>query len=106
MRQIEEGVLLVAPTLLLTEVAAAIARRTGDEVLATAAVAQLQRFPLLQLESLDENLAIAAASLAGTLRLRGADAVYAAVADQFSAPLISWDNEQITRAGARRPSDA
>lgn len=102
-RQIEAEVFLVGPTLLLVEVAAAIARRTGDQVLAAAALAQLGLFPLLRLHSVDEDLAAAAAALAGTLRLRGADAVYGALARHLDVPLVTWDNEQIARAGAVRP---
>jgi predicted nucleic acid-binding protein len=105
-RQIGEVTFLVGPALLLPEVAAAIARRTGDATLAAAAIAHLRRFPLLRLEPLDEDLATHAAALASSLRLRGADAVYAAVARQLGIPLVSWDGEQVTRAGAVRPSEA
>ncbi len=105
-RQIGEGKFLVGPALLLPEVAAAVTRRTGDPMLAGAAVAHLHRFPLLRLEPLDEDLATHAAALASSLRLRGADAIYAAVARQLGVPLVSWDGEQITRAGAVRPSEA
>jgi predicted nucleic acid-binding protein len=42
-----------------------------------------------------------ATALATSLRLRGADAVYVAVADRLSIPLVTWDPEQLTRAGSR-----
>jgi predicted nucleic acid-binding protein len=104
-RQIDAATFLVGPTLLLVEVAAAIARRTGDAALAAAIVEQLEQFPPLRLEPLDDALAAVAVSLAGSLGLRGADAVYVAVARQLGAPLVSWDEEQIRRAGAVRPTD-
>src|SRR5581483_509543 len=37
--------------------------------------------------------------------LRGADALYVAAAEAFAAPLLSWDRELITRAGAITPQD-
>ena len=43
---------------------------------------------------LDQTLAQRAAEIAIENRLRGADAVYAAVAEDFDAVLISWDEEK------------
>ncbi len=47
--------------------------------------------------SLDGNLARASADSATRNRLRGADAVYAAVAVQFGCDLVSLDGEHLTR---------
>jgi predicted nucleic acid-binding protein len=47
--------------------------------------------------SLDLSLAIRAAEIAIENRLRGADAVYAAVAENFDAVLVSWDEEMLER---------
>ena len=44
-------------------------------------------------------VARAAATLAGQLRVRGADAVYLAVAAALRLPLVTWDAEQRERAG-------
>jgi predicted nucleic acid-binding protein len=99
--QMLEGSLLVAPVLLSVEIGGAIARRTGDTELGHRAVAQLQRMSSLRLVSIDRRLGQHATELAINLRLRGADAVYVAVADQLSLPLISWDVEQRERASAR-----
>lgn len=46
-------------------------------------------------------VSVLVSELAIDLRLRGADAVYVAVADQLSLPLVSWDVEQRERAAAR-----
>jgi len=47
------------------------------------------------------ELARATARLAASHRLRGADAVYLAVADLTKATLVSWDREMLERgAGA------
>ncbi len=52
--------------------------------------------PLLLVHASDE-LAEAAGAIAATHRLRGADAVYVALAAHLNAPLITWDQEQIER---------
>lgn len=49
---------------------------------------------------------LTAAESVGTFQfLRGADALYAAVAQQSQSLLISWDNEHLQRAGAITPTD-
>ena len=98
MRHVADGRLLIAPTLLLAEVAGAVARRTGKARLARRAVAAVLRLPALRLVPLDEALASAAANLAGQLRVRGADAVYIAAAAALRVPLATWDLEQRERA--------
>jgi predicted nucleic acid-binding protein len=88
----------VCPTLVLAEIAGAVARRTGDAHTANEAVAAIERIPALRLLSLDPRLAKTAARLAADYALRGADAVYVAVASELSLPLITFDDEQLTRA--------
>ena len=100
-RQIAGGGLLIAPALLLAEVAAAISRRTGAPALAHQAVRDMQRLPMLRLVSVDQRLARQAAKLAADLGLRGADAVYVAAAQQLKVALITWDKEQQERAATR-----
>ena len=97
-QHIADGGLLIAPTLLLVEVAGAVARRTGKPRLAQQAVAAVSSFPRLRLVPLDEILARAAARLAGRFRVRGADAIYIAAAAALRVPLATWDLEQRERA--------
>jgi predicted nucleic acid-binding protein len=58
---------------------------------------------------LDESLADRAADLAATARLRGADAVYAAVAQQYGTVLVTLDRQQLERlppvVKTARPAD-
>ncbi len=98
--QSEQGGLLIAPVLVLAEIAGAISRRTGQPELAEAAVAQVQRLPGLRLVPLDANLAKLAAGLAGRHSLRGADAVYVAAAQRLQVPLVTLDDEQLRRGRA------
>ncbi len=93
-----EAIPLIAPALLLPEVAAAIGRGTGDSVLAKRFASALARLPHLVLVLLDTKLAQQAADVAARHHLRGADAVYVAVAVRFGSALLTLDREQHKRA--------
>ena len=84
---------------MLAEVSGAIARRTNDRQLGSQIIQQIRQLPTLQLIAVDDSLGQFSAQLASELRLRGADAIYVATASQLQLPLISWDREQIGRAG-------
>jgi predicted nucleic acid-binding protein len=102
-----EGVF--CPTLVLTECAAAIARQTNLPDQAQRVLSHIEAFPNMSLISLDLDLARRAAQIAISQRLRGADAVYVAVAESFEATLITWDSEMVSRsapvASALTPAD-
>jgi predicted nucleic acid-binding protein len=87
----------VSPSLLLTEVAGAISRRTTAP-LGHQAIQQLQLLPGLRLIEMDHTLIKEAAALAADLGLRGADSVYVAVARQLGLPLLTFDADQKERA--------
>jgi predicted nucleic acid-binding protein len=97
-RIVREGIVIAAPGLLLAEVAGAVARRTNDPGLGHWALEHVLSTPDLRLVHSDPTLSMAAARLAADRRVRGADALYIAVAQQLNIPLISWDREQIDRA--------
>ena len=99
-RRIEEVGLLVAPILVIAEVAGAVSRVTRSPAVAHRGVATIRRLSAVRLLSVESRLGERAASLAADLRLRGADAVYVAMAERLRVPLITWDAEQ--RAGASR----
>ncbi|MFQ6101884.1 MAG: PIN domain-containing protein [Anaerolineae bacterium] len=100
---------LFSPTLLLVEVAAAVARALGDAGRAVELMETLRDWSNQVLVPLDEALADQAARLAAAARLRGADAVYAAVAQQYSTTLVTLDRQQLERLSpvvkTARPSD-
>jgi len=96
----QDGGQRVAPALMPAEVVGAISRRTGKPELATRALNHLLKLPGLRLVPLDRRLGKTAAQLAASAGLRGADAVYAALAQHLSIPLITWDDEIGQRAGA------
>jgi predicted nucleic acid-binding protein len=100
----ERATPIAVPTLLLPEVAAAIGRGRGDETLARAFASELGRLPHLVWVPLDRTLAEQAVHVAARHRLRGSDAVYAAVALRFGSTLVTLDREQGERVGVVLPS--
>jgi predicted nucleic acid-binding protein len=90
----------VDPVLLLAEVVGAISRRTTEPRLGQAALQMLLRLPALRIVSVERRLGMNAAQLAADLGLRGADAVYVALAQQLKVPLVTWDQEQLDRTGS------
>lgn len=96
-----ENTLLIAPSLLLPEVAGAIARRTGDSQLAQRTLDLLARLPGLRLIEMERSLVESASTLAAQLALRGSDALYVAVAEYLHLPLCTLDQEQLRRAAYR-----
>jgi len=99
-RIVERGEDVVLPNLALAEIGGAIARRTGDAALAADALALLRRQPLLTIHALDDSLGEAAARLAIDARLRGADAVYVALAARLDATLVTLDREMMQRGAS------
>lgn len=93
----QQHVPLFCPTLLLVEIAAAIARALGDAERAVALAGAIRSWPGQTLVPLDEALASRAAALAATAQLRGGDAVYAAVAQQYGTTLVTLDRQQLER---------
>ena len=97
-QHVEAGGLLAGPTMLLAEVAGAIARRTGVPDLGIEAAETILHTPGLRLVTLDLVGGHAAARSAARFRLRGADAIYAEVARALGVPVITWDREIHDRA--------
>ena len=91
------GAKVFCPTLVLVECGAAVARPTGDLLLSEKLVNLIKNFPGMKQVPLDRPLALRAAEIAIRNRLRGADAVYAAVAEEYGAVLVSWDEEMLER---------
>lgn len=95
--RLAEGEALALPEFGLPEVAGAVARRTGRSALAVRAVRRVLSTPHLTLVAIDAATYRLATLLAAGRRLRGADAVYAAVASQLGAMLVTLDAEMLER---------
>ena len=93
----QKAIDIFCPTLVLAECAAAMARQSRKPYASVRIVNQIETYPNLQLVALDTALARQAALIARTLRLRGADAVYVAVAQATQSALVTWDTEVLQR---------
>lgn len=91
---------VIVPTLLLPEIASAVARASDDPAGALQYASATAALAHLTLVSLTSVTARQAAELAATYRLRGADAVYVAVARRYGTTLVTRDEEQRSRASA------
>jgi predicted nucleic acid-binding protein len=91
---------IIVPLLVLAEVAGTVSRTRRDPLSGRLAADTLIAIPGIQLIPLDEPLAHAATMIAADRALRGADAVYVAVAQRYGTTLVSLDREQRERAGA------
>jgi predicted nucleic acid-binding protein len=98
---------IVAPVILLAEVAAALGRGLGDAALAREAVLLLRGRHLVELFPVTEALAARAAEIAAEEKIRGCDALYVALARQLEMELVTEDRQQLERGAAiiatRRP---
>ena len=92
-----------SPTLLLAEVAAAVARNKNDTAQGVAVAQAVRGLPGQVWVPLDDALAEVAVRLAAELRLRGADAVYAAVVKRYGTTLVTWDRQQLERLRTALP---
>ena len=97
---------VIVPALLVPEVAVAVARATDDSEGAARFAGAVASLPHLTLVSLTPTVAREAADLAAIHRLRGADAVYVAVARRYGTTLVSRDDEQRDRGAAAVHCDA
>ncbi|NOH01485.1 MAG: type II toxin-antitoxin system VapC family toxin [Chloroflexi bacterium] len=88
---------VIVPVIVLTEVAAAISRRQNDFELAMQLARSIEALPNINFVPIDESLADLSSEVAATRRLRGSDAVYAAVSLRFGTELITLDREQLER---------
>ncbi|MDO8341485.1 MAG: PIN domain-containing protein, partial [Candidatus Woesebacteria bacterium] len=86
------------PLLVWAEIAGAVARRTGDTDRGIKVSELIAAKIWVRGVPLDASLASESMRLAAKLRLRGADAVYVALAATSREPLITLDAEMLERA--------
>lgn len=89
---------LNAPVIVLTEVAAALSRGKNEPSRAEDVVQLLRDSDAISLFPISQTLAEQAASIAITCRIRGCDAIYVALARQLDQPLITFDEQQLSRS--------
>ena len=92
--------LVVAPVILVAEVAAALGRGLGDSELADHAVSILLARRWVELFPVTQALATRAAKVAAEQKIRGCDAIYVALAQQLGMGLVTLDGDQLDRGAA------
>ena len=94
----DAGAKIIVPLLLPAELAGAIARITGSDAAAQRALMVLQSYSWLRVCLADTAFVERTARLAARHALRGADAFYLALAAEQRCPLVTLDEELISRA--------
>jgi len=93
----DRPILIVLPTLVQPEITGAVRRLAGDSHIARRALEVLDPLPNMNLVPLERRLAAEAAHLAAEFGMKGADAVYVAVARLFDTTLVTLDLQQRER---------
>jgi predicted nucleic acid-binding protein len=93
----ENSIPIIVPVLVLPEIAAAIARKQGNSAFALQLVKEIKSLPGITFIDVDESITNLATDIAANNRLRGSDAIYAAVTLRFGTELITLDKEQLDR---------
>lgn len=96
-QHLNSGGLLISPVIMAVEIAATVARATQSPVAASQALTQLRLFSQLRLVPLDQILVDDATNIAMNFGLRCADSFYVALAQQLAIPLVTFDQEQLSR---------
>ena len=99
-RFVKERQTATLPLLVWAEIAGAVARRTGDTDRGLKVATMISAQTWVRGVPLDAALANESMRLAAKLRLRGADAIYVALAATYREPLITLDSEMLERARA------
>ena len=97
-RFVKERQIATVPLLVWAEIAGAVARRTGSPDRGLKVAGLIAGKNWVRGVPLDASLASEAMRLAAMLRLRGADAVYVALAATYRETLITLDSEMLERA--------
>jgi predicted nucleic acid-binding protein len=102
---VADGIAVIQPAFGRTEVVCALARRLRDGVQAQQLTHSLMNRMVTSEIAMNTAFLTATENIGSCQFLRGADALYATVAQQSQSPLISWDNEHLQRAGGITPTD-
>ena len=103
-----EGYKMLVPEILIPEVASGLVRATTNAEFSFEFVRALRSLPNFAFIPVDGRLADRAATIIFETKLRGADAIYVAVAFAYGVPLITLDEDQLAKGKklieVRRPT--
>ena len=92
-----QSIPIILPVLVLPEIVSALSRKQGNSESALQLAKEIKSLPNITFITVDESIADLAVEIAANNRLRGSDAIYAAVALRFGTELITLDKEQLDR---------
>lgn len=95
---VERDVGFACPSIVMPEVAGAVARNLGSFGSGRTAATEVTSLSVVSVYPLDSHLAQLSATIAADIRLRGADSTYVALAANLGIPLVTWDQELLERA--------
>lgn len=98
-----QAISVIVPFFVLVEIAGVLGRELRDPIRARLFFEKMHALPTISFVALDEELSLKAAELAADRALRGADALYVAVAQQYACQLVTLDQEMYTRAAVVVP---
>jgi predicted nucleic acid-binding protein len=101
---VTEGIAVIQPSFARIEVACALARRLRNSAQGSQLTQTLMDRIVTTEQPLTQSFLATAEALGTRQFLRGADALYAAVAELSQSPLVSWDKEHLQRAGGITPA--
>ncbi len=104
-RLVTAGIAVIQPAFGRTEVACALARRLRDGAQGQHLTHSLMNRMVTSEIAMNTAFLTTAENIGTSQFLRGADALYAAAAQQSQSQLISWDDEHLKRAGGITPTD-
>ena len=103
-----EGYKMLVPEILIPEVASGLVRATADAEFSFEFIRAIRSLPNFAFVPVDGRLADRAVTIILETKLRGADAIYVAVAFEYGIPLITLDEDQLAKGGklvqVRRPT--
>ncbi|HEX9721731.1 MAG TPA: type II toxin-antitoxin system VapC family toxin [Candidatus Paceibacterota bacterium] len=92
-----EGHKMLVPEILIPEVASGLFRATKNSKFSLEFVGALRGLPNCTFVPVDGRLADRAAKIICETGLRGADAIYVALAFEYAVPLVTLDKEQFEK---------
>jgi predicted nucleic acid-binding protein len=97
-RLIKSKEIILLPEIAFPEIASAISRGTGNPQYALDFCRELRLFSNFIFIPIDESISDLSVEIASKYFLKGADAIYVAVAYRYDVPLATFDEEQKKKA--------
>jgi predicted nucleic acid-binding protein len=85
------------PMLVIPELAGALARSGAQVVVIAEEINRIAQLPTVHLHDLDFTNSLLAARVSSSTGMKGADAVFVALATWLAVPLVTWDKQQRER---------